>query len=815
MSITPLTPETLLRHCDPQQFDFETTESLPELDGFIGQSRAIDALHFGLGVRHKGYNLYALGPSGSGKFALVRRYLKGIAAERPLPDDWCYVNNFDDARKPRAIALPAGRGQVFRQAMEQLVSDLHEAVPLVFESDEYHTRRQALEEQFQERQEAAMEAMQKRAEEKHIALINTPTGFTLGPMRNDKILGPEQFHKLPEQERESIEKDVKELQEELRKTLHTIPQWQKETREAIGELNREMTASVVHQLLDDLREQFGDLEAVITYLDRVEQDVIDNFQQFLPHEERKPNILGIIQAQQEEGPPWHYRYRVNLLLTHEANGGAPIVYEDLPGYNNLVGRIEHRAHLGALETDFTMIRPGALHQANGGYLILDALKLLTQPFAWESLKRVLESGEIRIESLAQITSLISTQSLEPEPIPLDLKVVLLGDRHIYYLLEAYDPEFRELFKVMADFDDRLLRNTENEQRFAQLIASVARQKQLRHLEREAVARVIDHSLRLADDNERLSSHMRSLADLLQEADYWAGENAHPVTTRADVQRAIDAQIRRADRIRERLQEEVQRGTLLIATEGAQVGQINGLGVMMLGGFSFGHPNRITARARLGKGQVVDIEREVELGGPIHSKGVFILSGFLAGRYVPDYPLSLSASLVFEQSYGEVEGDSASSAELYALLSALAGTPIKQCFAVTGSVNQLGEVQAIGGVNEKIEGFFDICRARGLSGEQGVLIPAANVNHLMLREDVVEAVRDGRFAVYPVATIDQGIELLTGLPAGERDEQGNFPDGSVNRRVEETLIRFTRRLQELESEPPGEEKTADKPEADKP
>ncbi|MEJ2455071.1 MAG: ATP-binding protein [Candidatus Thiodiazotropha sp.] len=806
MSITPLTPESLLRYCDPQQFDFETTESLPELDGFIGQSRVIEALRFGLGVRHKGYNLYALGPSGSGKFALVRRYLKGLAAERPLPDDWCYVNNFEDARKPQAIALPAGRGLTLKQAMEQLVNDLHEAIPLVFESDEYHTRRQALEEQFQERQEAAMAAMQKKAEEKHIALINTPTGFTLGPMKDDKILGPEQFHKLPEKEREAIEQDVKELQEELRKTLHAVPQWQKETREEIGKLNREMTGSAVHHLLDALREAFKDIDAVSAYLDRVEQDVIDNYQQFLPHEERKTSLFGISLSQQEEGPPWHYRYRVNLLFSHEANGGAPIVYEDLPGYNNLVGRIEHRAHLGALETDFTMIRPGALHRANGGYLILDALKLLMQPFAYETLKRVLQSGEIRIESLAQITSLISTQSLEPEPIPLDVKVVLLGERHIYYLLEAYDPEFSELFKVAADFDDRLVRDAENEQGYARLIATVARQKSLRHLERQAVARVIDHSLRLADDNERLSSHMRSLTDLLQEADYWAGENGHAVIARDDVQQAIDAQIHRADRIRQRLQEEVQRGTLLITTEGEQVGQINGLGVMMLGGFSFGHPSRITARARLGKGQVVDIEREVELGGPIHSKGVYILSGFLAGRYAPDYPLSLSASLVFEQSYGTVEGDSASSAELYALLSALAGAPLKQSFAVTGSVNQLGEVQAIGGVNEKIEGFFDICSARGLNGEQGVLIPAANVKHLMLREDVVGAVRDGRFAVYPVETIDQGIELLTGLPAGERDEKGEFPEGSINRRVEESLIHFTKRLQELEAEASGEEKS---------
>ncbi|MBT3029983.1 MAG: AAA family ATPase [Candidatus Thiodiazotropha sp. (ex Codakia orbicularis)] len=794
MTTRALPPEALCRHCDPDQFNFDTTDELEDLEGFIGQERATESLHFGLGVEHKGYNLYALGPAGAGKSAMVRKFLKALAAERPIPSDWCYVNNFSDARKPHAVALPAGQGVMFKEDMEQLVIDLQEAIPLVFESDEYHTRRQAKEDRLEERQENAMAAMQKKAEEKHIALINTPTGFTLGPKQNDKILGPEQFHKLPEKEQEAIEQDVKALQEELRRTLHAIPQWQKEAREEISKLNREMTASAVHHLIDAVREKYRDNEAVIAFLDRVEDDVINNYQQFLPHDERKPTLFGLPLSQQEEGPPWHYRYRVNLLLAHEANGGAPIVYEDLPGYNNLVGRIEHRAHLGALETDFTMIRPGALHRANGGYLILDALKLLFQPFAWETLKRVLQSGEIRIESLAQITSLISTQSLEPEPIPLHVKVVLLGERHIYYLLQALDPEFDELFKVAVDFDDDLVRDSHNEHHYGQLVATLARQHKLRPLDRYAVARVIDRSMRLADDNERLSSHMRSLTDLIQQADFWAGEQGHKLISRDDVQQAIEAQIHRADRVQQRLQDEVVRGTLMIATDGEVVGQINGLSVVLLGDQRFGHPNRITARARLGKGQVVDIEREVELGGPIHSKGVYILSGFIAGRYVPDYPLSLSASLVFEQSYGGVEGDSASSAELYALLSALSGLPIKQQFAVTGSVNQMGEVQAIGGVNEKIEGFFDICRTRGLSGHQGVLIPSANTKHLILREDVVQAVKAGEFAVYPIENIDQGIALLTGTPAGTRDENGEFPEDSVNGRVEASLIRFSERMQ---------------------
>ena len=450
------------------------------------------------------------------------------------------------------------------------------------------------------------------------------------------------------------------------------------------------------------------------------------------------------------------------------------------------------AQLGALVTDFNLIKAGALHRANGGYLILDARKVLLQPFAWEELKRALSSEEIRIEVLGQTLSLISTVSLEPESIPLDVKVVLLGERLLYYTLSQLDPDFAELFKVAADFEDQMDRTPENHLLYARMIATMVRQEGLRPFDREAVARVIEQSARLAGDAERLSTHVRSIADLLREADYWAGEAQHSVVTAADVQRAIDAQVYRSDRVRERIQEEIQRGTILIDTQGAAVGQVNGLSVLTLGQFAFGRPSRITALVRLGRGEVIDIEREVALGGPIHSKGVLILSSYLGARYARDQPLSLSASLVFEQSYSGVEGDSASSAELYALLSALADLPIKQSLAVTGSVNQHGQVQAIGGVNEKIEGFFDICRAQGMNGEQGVLIPASNVKHLMLRPDVVEAVAAGHFHVYPVETIDQGIELLTGVPAGEPDETGAFPAGSVNQRVEARLRELAER-----------------------
>jgi lon-related putative ATP-dependent protease len=516
----------------------------------------------------------------------------------------------------------------------------------------------------------------------------------------------------------------------------------------------------------------------------VRRDVIDNVEAFVIEPEKSSTGHGA--AEFEDSPSLFRRYRINLLVDNGAADRAPVVYEDDPTYDRLLGRIEHRAEMGTLSTDLHMIRPGALHRANGGYLVLDARKLLTRPGAWEALKRALLGAYIRIEPLGQALGLFSTVTLEPDPIPLNVKIALVGDRLIYYLLSEYDPEFTRLFKVAADFDERFDRSDEHNQLYARLIATLVRKEQLRPFDRAGVARVLEFAARETGDSEKLSTGIERLLDLLREANHWAGKDERKVVGDAEVQQAIDAQIGRLDRVRERVQEEILRGTIAIDTEGAVVGQVNGLSVMQLGGFAFGRPSRITARVRLGKGELLDIEREVELGGPLHSKGVLILSGFLSSRYADERPLSLSASLVFEQSYGGVEGDSASSAELYTLLSAISGVPIKQCFAVTGSVNQHGQVQAIGGVNEKIEGFFDLCAGRGLTGEQGVLIPATNVKHLMVHRRVLAAVEDGRFHIYPVQTIDQGIEILTGMSAGERGTDGQYPKGSLNYRVEARL-----------------------------
>ncbi|MEY6432148.1 ATP-binding protein [Thioalkalicoccus limnaeus] len=808
MAVAPLRPDDLYRRCDPSQFSFETTAELEAADDLLGQEHALEAIRFGIGIDHPGYNLFALGPAGTGKYALIRQAIEEQAKAEPVPPDWCYVFNFDAAHRPRALRLPPGHGMQLKRDMDQLVADLHRAIQGVFESDEYRTRAQALEEEFEERQEQAMGEIRELAKEKDVILLHTPTGFTLAPVRDGKPVGPNEFHALPKDERERIETDINALQAELRKVMHRMPLWKKRSEEQIEELNLEMAASALEPLVETLCAKYQELPEVVAYLRRVQQDVVEHFREFLPNQD-KPSIMNVWTPPNGEGPPWHHRYRINVLLGHDGHVGAPVVYADLPAHHQLVGRIEHRAHLGALETDFTMIRAGALHQANGGYLILDALKVLMQPLAWESLKRLLQAGEIRIESLAQIASLISTLSLEPEPIPLDVKVVMLGERQIYYLLCQLDPEFSELFKVAVDFEDRVVRDPDSHLNFARFIAAETRRGGLRPFNREAVARVIEQGARLVDDQERLSAHMRSIGDLIREADYWAGSSGRTKVTADDVQRAIGAQIARADRISRRLREETTRGTILIDTTGTRVAQINGLAVMSLGGFAFGHPTRITARVRLGKGEVIDIEREVKLGGPIHSKGVLILQGFLAGRYALDHPLSLSASLVFEQSYGGIEGDSASSAELYALLSALADLPIRQSLAVTGSVNQLGEVQAIGGVNEKIEGFFDTCAARGPIDGHGVLIPAANVKHLMLRADIRESVRQGRFSVYPIETIDQGIEVLTGVPAGTRNPDGRYPEETVNGRVEAQLTGYSERLRTLRSarakraEPSGE------------
>jgi lon-related putative ATP-dependent protease len=788
-SPAPLPAESLRRRCDFGAPAFRSTDELADFEGVLGQERAVEAIRFGLGMRRVGYNMFVLGAPGTGRHAIALGALKAMAAGEAPPRDWAYVFNFAAPHRPDALAFPAGRARAYRRDMARFVEALRAALPALFASEEYRARRRLIDDEFRERQENAFKQVQDEAQKRSLALVRTPSGLILAPVADGEAMQPDAFRRLPEAERQRFEKAIAELQERLQKVVQAAPDWESERLERVRELNHEVAAATVGRLIAPLREAWRELAAPSRHLERVQKDLIENVDEFLPREPQNPVEAAAQALSQPSGlrDPFR-RYSVNVIVSSDPKGGAPVATEDLPTQRNLVGRVEHMQEMGALVADFMLIKPGALHRANGGYLLLNALKLLQQPFAWEALKRALRKQIVTIESPAQMASMISTASLEPDPIPLRCKVALVGDRELYYLLARADPEFNDLFKVAVDLDEEMERGSEDVKAYARLIATIARREKLRPLLREAVARTIEEASRLAADQDRLSVRMTRIADLLREADYFAGESGKAEIGAEEVDRAVAARGRRHGRVRDKTQEAILRDLHFIDTEGAKVGQINGLAVWDLGGVSFGRPTRITARVRMGPGEVVDIERRVELGGPLHSKGVLILSAFLGAQYAGEHPLSLSASLVFEQSYGGVDGDSASCAELYALLSALSGLPLRQDLAVTGSVNQHGQVQPIGGVNEKVEGFFDICRARGLSGGQGVLIPAANARNLMLRPDVVEAAAAGRFHVYPIRHVHEGIELLTGRPAGE-PQAGGWPEGSVNRLAQDRLLAF--------------------------
>ncbi|RNA65441.1 ATP-dependent protease [Prosthecochloris sp. ZM_2] len=785
----PLRNSELYNRCDPEQFSFSSTEELDGTTGISGQDRALEAIRLSIGMKHDGFNLFALGPAGTGKQTAIENYLQEESASEPVPDDWCYVYNFDKPRQPAAMPLPPGRACAFSKEMDSLVEALFSIIPGAFSSEEYQEQEKAIKEELQEQQSAALEKIEKKAAGNSIAVIRTPSGFAFAPVRDDEVLKSEDFMKLSEEERNTIDKQISELKEAMQSMMMQIPKWQRETQKKLKELNQQVAGFAVKPLFSELQSRYDDLENVLNYLDRVEEDITAHFEQFLEKEEG--GMQELLQAQFSGGARGTrrqaiHRYKVNVVVDNSDATGAPVIFEDKPSCHNLLGDIEHTSHMGTLVTDFTLIKAGALHKANGGYLVLDARRLLMEPLAYETLKKAIRTRQIRIESLAQLYSLMSTVSLEPEPVPLDIKVILLGERYLYYLLSSYDPDFSELFKIAADFDDDMERGSDSELAYASILAGMIDHAGLRHLDRGAVARIIEFGSRTAGDASRLSTHLQGLSDLLHEADFHAGEEQAALISRAHVEQAIEARRYRAGRIPEKIRKAMLEHTILIDTDSEKTGQINGLAVSQLGDQMFGHPSRITAQVKMGKGDVIDIEREVEMGGPIHSKGVMILSGFLGGRFGSDQPLSLEATLVFEQSYSGVEGDSASSAELYALLSALSGLPLRQWLAVTGSVNQHGEVQAIGGVNEKIEGFFDLCNERGLNGRQGVLIPAANVRNLMLRQDIREAVDQERFHIYPVTLIDEGIELLTGVAAGIRSDEGQWSEESVNARIARRL-----------------------------
>ena len=782
-----LTPEVLYHACDISTLTFKTTDELETSKEIIGQDRALEALKFGVGIKHDGYNLFVSGSTGLGKHTIVKHLLKTKVVDTPTPSDWCYINNFEHHHNPRILKLPAGYGRNLHNDMQQLIEDLLAAIPAAFETDEYNARVKEINDELTALEKSEFAKLGEKAANQNIAFMRTPGGYTLGPMQDDKVLTPQEFDKLPEKEREDAKKKIDELEKEINATIHKLPIWTRETRKKIKLFNREVTQLTVDQFIDELREKYSQLPDVLKFFNDIKNEIIEDVDAFRHQAADVISIPGL-----EQPKVSFSQYQVNVLVDNSNVEGAPVIYEDNPTYNNLMGRIEHLAQYGTLLTNFTLIKSGALHRANGGFLIVDAHRLLTSPFAYEGLKRALRAKEVRIESLEKMLSVTSTISLEPEPIPINLKVVITGDRWLYYLLKKHDPEFNQLFKVTADFAEEIDRNSENTLLYARMIATFQHENKLKPFDQKAVALIIEDCARKIEDAEKISLHMENLLDLLREADYWAEHEKHDVVQRDDVQLALDTRIRRLDQLRELVHEQILRGTYLLETEGAKIAQVNGLSIFQLDSYSFGRPSKITATARLGTGKVIDIEREVELGGSIHSKGVLILSSYMANRYAKEQPLSLSASLVFEQSYGMVEGDRASVAELCALLSAVAKLPIDQSFAVTGSVNQLGQIQAIGAVNEKIEGFFDICKARKLTGSQAVIIPASNVKHLMLRSDVVSAVKEKQFNVYAAETVDEVMELLTGKTAGKTDNDGIFPDDSINGMVQNQLLEMNRK-----------------------
>ncbi len=791
-----LKPSELRRMVEPKSLNFKTTAELEPITGLIGQDRALEAIEFGMRMHAHDYNIFVLGPPASGKRTAVKSQLAQLAKSEKTPDDWVYVYHFEEPNRPRALRLPAGRAKPFAKGMIAALDELRAVIPAVIESDDYQARRRAIDAKFQSGQDEALATLSAKAKAQDIAILRTPQGFAFAPMLDGSVVKPESFQSLPVEMQTEKQAQMAALERELATVLEQVPKADKFRRGQLQELNHEMAKRAVVGALDDLAAAMSDVPHAVRYIEAASTDLVRNIAIFAanPEEDNSPIRTPTDTARD----PRFRRYLINVMVANGDGGvaspyGAPVLEEINPVYANLIGRIEHIPVEGALMTDFLLLKAGALHRANGGMLVIDARKLLLSPFAYEALKRALKSREIRMEQPSEVAgALASVQTLDPEPIPLEIKVILIGERDIYYALAQNDPDFLGLFKVQADFDDAITRSPDNDLAYARVLASIVREHGLNPLDASGVARVIEEGARMADDSQKLSIEIGRMSDLVREADYWSRKAGRTAIARDDVVRAIQAHIQRSDRMRDRAQETMERGVVLVDVTGEKVGQINGLAVLQLGEFSFGRPSRITARVRMGSGRITDIEREAKLAGPLHTKGMMILWGYLAGRYAQDVPLALAASLVFEQSYGGVDGDSASSTELYALLSALSEVPIKQSFAVTGSVNQWGDVQAIGGVNEKIEGFFDICRARGLTGEQGVLVPRSNVQHLMLREDVVEAVAAGKFSIHGVSSVDHGIELLTGVAAGARGASGAFPEGSINARVEARLRGFAER-----------------------
>lgn len=801
--VQKLTAEQIYRTCDPAQLGCKTSEEAGPLDTIIGQARAVRALRFGLDIKEKGFNIYVSGQPGTGRTTAIERYLSEFATRRPIPDDWIYVNNFQDGLLPNAIRLPAGRAPEFQRDMQVLVNSAIGDLRAAFESDEYTRHREEIVNTNQRQKQEILSTLNRQAQEVNFVLQPTPMGLLTIPLKRGQPLSDEEFLKLPENEKQDIDKRQQLLKVHLETATRQAQQLDKQLRERLEQLDKQVAEYAIRTHFEEYREKYKELEEVPRYISDIQEDILTNIRSLVSSGDEEAQT-PFLRGQPRQDPT--RKYGVNVLVTHAAGGGAPVIVENNPTYNNLMGRVEHEAVFGALVTDFSLIRAGSLHRANGGYLVLPVEDLLRNPFTWDALKRALANRKIEIEDVGERIG-FSTKSLRPEPLPLDVKVVLIGRHDLYQLLLDYDEQFNELFKVKADFDTVMEWTDAQVKEYTIFVCNLCNFDKLRHLDQSGLARVVEHGARLANDQQKLSTRFGEMADVIREASYYAVLENAPYVSAGHVEKAIDERFYRSSLVRDRLLEQITREIIKIDTSGEKIGQVNGLSVISLGDIRFGQPNRITASLSLGKDGVIDIEREADLSGPIHTKGVLILAGYLADQFAKDRPLSLSARLVFEQNYSGIEGDSASSTELYALLSALSGLPIKQGIAVTGSVNQKGEVQAIGGVNEKIEGYFELCHVRGLTGEQGVLIPSSNQPNLMLKDSLRRAVDAGEFHVWAVDHIEEGIEILTGVKAGKRDSSGKFEAESVFARVDARLQQLAERLEQFGKEdddenPPG-------------
>ena len=786
-----LSPEQLRKEISPGEIKCTSTEELSPLEGIIGQERAVKALQFGLDIQEHGFNIYVAGPPGTGRETAVKDFLENLARSKPPPLDWCYVNNFLTPYEPTAIHLPPGKGKEFKEGMAATISEVRRVLPETFRSEEYASRRDETVRVIEEERTELFQDLNKKALDQGFALQSTSVGIVTIPLVDGTPMDEKEFMQLSGEKKEEIQKKRGGLLKEIRSTMRQIRSLEVKINEKIKELNHDVALFSIGHLIETLQEKYEDNSDIVAYLDQVVKNIVENISQFI-EEPAAPSTPFPMEWLKEL--PFR-KYEVNVIVDNRDLKGAPVVIENNPTYPNLFGRIEKEAQFGVLSTDFTMIRGGSLHRANGGYLVIPMEELARNMFSYDSLKRDLQNKYITIEEAAERLGYMTTKGLKPSPIPLETKVVLIGNQMFYHILYSQDPTFKELFKVKADFDISMDRNEENIEKYAAFICTLCRKEGLTHLDATAVAKVVAYGSRLMEDQTKISTKFAEVADIIREANFYAVQEKAQYVTGTHVMKTIEEKAYRSQLIKEKIEEMIERGIILIDTEGTAVGQVNGLSVISLGDFTFGRPSRLTASIGIGREGIIDIEQEAQLGGPIHTKGIMILSGFLTQQYAQDKPLSLTARLVFEQSYGEVEGDSASSTELYALLSVLSGLPITQEMAVTGSVNQRGEVQAIGGVNHKIEWFFEVCKAKGFTGNQGVLIPQSNVEHLMLKEEIVEAVGKGMFHIYPVSTIDEGIEILTGVRAGKRQEDGTFEEGTVHFLVDGNLKKMAETLKE--------------------